>query len=200
MNALAEMLSRLRAELAANPRLRVGAWAIAAIVAVYAVVVQSDRVNAAYQTYAADFDRLTRARALLTREDLPTLLDAERERDRTLTDRFWRAESQGLAQAQLQTAVSEMVGDLDFRNPRIQSGPIRPVAFAPGLWRVQAQFNGIYRPGAELQVLHAVATHPKKLVVDRLDLRRRDTRMTLLLSAYFVGIEDAEPAPGGRDA
>ena len=49
-------------------------------------------------------------------------------------------------------------------------------------------------------MLHAVATHPKKLVVDRLDLRRRDSRMTLMVSAYFVGIEDAEPEPGGRDA
>ena len=31
------------------------------------------------------------------------------------------------------------------------------------------------------------------MVVDRLDLRRRDRYMTLLVSAWFAGIEDAEP-------
>ena len=196
MNALAEVLANLRAQLAANPRLRAGAWGIAAILAVYGLLVQSERVEAAYTTYMADADRLTRAQALLTRDDLPVLLAGERERDGALTERFWHAETQGLAQAQLQAAVSEIVGELDFRNPRIQSGAIRPVDYAPGLWRVQAQFNGIYEPGSELLALHVIATHPKKLVVDRLDLRSRDRRMTLLVSAYFVGIKDAEPREG----
>ncbi len=193
MNALAVALARLRAQLAANARLRAGAWAIAAILAVYGLLVQSDRVEVAYATYTADAERLTRARALLTRDDLPALREDERERDGSLTERFWHAETQGLAQAQLQAAISDIVGDLEFRSPRIQSGAILPVDYAPGLWRVQAQFNGIYEPGSELLALHALATYPKKLVVDRLDLRRRDRRMTLLVSAWFAGIKDAEP-------
>ena len=193
MNAFAQAFARLRTELSANARLRAGAWAIAAILAVYGLLVQSDRVEAAYTTYIGDADRLTRAQDLLTRDDLPALLGAERERDRTLTERFWRAETQGLAQAQLQAAVSEITSGLKFRSPRIQSGAILPVDYAPGLWRVQAQFSGIYEPGSELLALHALATHPKKIVVDRLDLRRRDRRMTLLVSAWFAGIEDAEP-------
>ncbi len=193
MNALVAALARLRGELAANPRLRAGAWAVAAILAVYGLLVQSDRVEAAYVTYTADAERLTRARALLTRDDLPALLEAERERDSALAERFWQAETQGLAQAQLQAALGDIVGELEFRNPRIQSGAIIPVDYAPGLWRVQAQFNGIYEPGSELLALHALATHPKKIVVDRLDLRRRDRRMTLLVSAWFAGIGDAEP-------
>ncbi len=194
MNALAEALAHLRAQLAANPRLRAGTWAITAILAVYGVLVQSDRVGAVHASYAGDAERLSRARTLLTRDDLAAILEAERERGQQLTERFWQAETQGLAQAQLQATVSEIVGAFEFRNPRIQSGTIRPVDHAPGVWRVQAQFSGGYDAGAQLEVLHALATHPRKLAVDRLDLRRRDRRMTLLVSAYFVGIEDAEPA------
>ena len=44
---------------------------------------------------------------------------------------------------------------------------------------------------AEVRALHALATHPKKLVVDRLDLRRRgrqNSHLVLILSAYFVGV------------
>ena len=196
MNALAGAFARLRAELAANARLRAGAWAVAAILAVYGLLVQSDRVDAAYTTYIGDADRLARAQDLLTRDDLPALLEAERERGATLTERFWNAETQGLAQAQLQAAVSGIVGELAFRSPRIQSGAILQVDYAPGLWRVQAQFTGIYEPGSELLAMHAIATHPQKIVVDRLDLRRRDRRMTLLVSAWFVGIRDAESTEG----
>ena len=46
-------------------------------------------------------------------------------------------------------------------------------------------------PGVELQVPYALATYPNKLIVDRLDLRqpgRRDSHMTLILLAYFVGV------------
>ncbi|MYE11898.1 MAG: hypothetical protein F4X99_09590, partial [Gammaproteobacteria bacterium] len=99
MNALAEAFGRLRAELAANARLRAGAWTIAAILAVYGLLVQSDRVEAAYTIYMGDAERLARAQDLLTRDDLPALLQAERERDEALTERFWHAETQGLAQA-----------------------------------------------------------------------------------------------------
>ena len=67
------------------------------------------------------------------------------------------------------------------------------------MWRVQTRLDAAYRSGVELQVLHALATHPKKMVVDRLDLRRRSRRdswMTLMLSAYFTGVE-VEAAQAG---
>ena len=61
----------------------------------------------------------------------------------------------------------------------------------PGIWRVQTRLDAGYRRGVEPRVLHALATYPKKLVVDRLDLhqRRRSSRLMLILSAYFVGVE-----------
>ena len=34
----------------------------------------------------------------------------------------------------------------------------------------------------------AFATHPKKLVVDRLEIGQTRARVTLLVSAYFVGL------------
>ena len=68
----------------------------------------------------------------------------------------------------------------------------QPAPNLPGVWRVQTRLDATYRPGVELQVLYALATYPNKLIVDRLDLRRRDrqdSHMTLILSAYFVGVE-----------
>ena len=192
MSALHRALRPLAAELAGNARLRWGVWLILGIVLLYCVLVQSDRVAAVHDEYAAEADRLAKAEILLQRQDWPELLEAERKTHRALKAVFWEAKTEGLAQAKLQGALTGAVEGLALRKPRIRSGVSQPVPDLPGIWRVQTRLDATYRPGVELQVLHALATHPKKLIVDRLELRQRrrqDSYLTLILSAYFVGVE-----------
>ena len=192
MSALHQALRPLAAELAGNARLRWGVWLILGIVLLYCVLVQSDRVAAVHDEYAAEADRLAKAEILLQRQDWPELLEAERKTHRALKAVFWEAKTDGLAQAKLQGALTGAVEGLALRKPRIRSGVSQPVPDLPGIWRVQTRLDASYRPGVELQVLHALATHPKKLIVDRLELRQRsrqDSYLTLILSAYFVGVE-----------
>ena len=192
MSALNQALRPLAAELAGNARLRWGVWLILGIVLLYCILVQSDRVAAVHDEYAAEADRLAKAEILLQRQDWPELLEAERKTHRALKAVFWEAKTEGLAQAKLQGALTGAFEGLALRKPRIRSGVSQPVPDLPGIWRVQTRLDATYRPGVELQVLHALATHPKKLIVDRLDLRRRgrqDSYLTLILSAYFVGVE-----------
>ena len=192
MNALARLLQDFRAEFAVNARLRAGVWAIAAVVLFYLALVQSDRVTSTHDGYVAEAGRLVRAEALLQREDWPQLLETERAANQALEAAFWQADTQGLAQAQLQAALAGISGSLNLRDVRIQPGLMQPVPDVPGIWRVQAQFSAGHGSGAQLQVLHALATHPKKLVIDRLDMVRGRARLVVMLSAYFVGL-DAEP-------
>ncbi len=192
MRALRRALRPLAAELAANARLRWGVWLILAILLGYALLVQSDRLAAAHGDYAAELERRAKAEQVLAGRDWPALLEVEREKHRELESKFWRSETEGLAQAQLQDALTGTIADLRFDNTRIRSGTSQPLPELPGVWRVQTRLDGAYRPGEELKVLHALATHPQKLVVDRLDLRRRerhDSHLVLILSAYFVGVE-----------
>ena len=192
MRALRRALRPLAAELAANPRLRWGVWLILGILLVYGILVQSDRLAAAHAEYATQIGRLAKAEQVLAGQDWPALLEAEREMHRELESKFWRSETEGLAQAQLQDALVGAIAGLRFENTRIRSGTSQPLPDLPGVWRVQTRLDGAYRPGEELKALHALATHPQKLVVDRLDLRRRDrhdSHLVLILSAYFVGVE-----------
>lgn len=192
MHALMRLLQDFRAEFEINARLRAGVWAVAVIALFYLALVQSDRVTAAYDAYATEAGRLARAGALLQREDWPQLLEAERAANQALEAAFWQADTQGLAQAQLQAALAGIAGELGLRDARIQPGLTQPVPDVPAIWRVQAQFSAGHNSGVQLQVLHAFATHPQKLVVDRLDLLRGRARIVVIVSAYFVGI-DAEP-------
>ena len=195
MNAPARLLQDFRAEFEVNARLRAGVWSIAVVVLFYLVLVQSGRVSVAHDDFAADATRLARAEGLLQREDWPQLLEAERAANQALESAFWQAETQGLAQAQLQAALAGIAGRLNLRQVRIQPGLIQPVPEVAGVWRVQAQFSASHDSGAQLQVLHALATHPKKLIVDRLDMVRGRARLVVILSAYFVGL-DEEPETG----
>ena len=192
MSALDQALRSAAAELAANRRLRWGTWLILGILLVYCILVQSDRLAAAHEEYAAASARLDKAGSLLQRQDWHELLDAERKAHQSLEATFWDAGTEGLAQAKLQATLAGVIEPLELRNPRIRSGVSQPAPNLPGIWRVQTRLDAAYRPGVELQVLYALATYPNKLIVDRLDLRRgdrQDSYMTLILSAYFVGVE-----------
>ena len=191
MKGLHQAARPLVEEFAGNPRLRWGFWLAVGLFLVYCILVQSERLAAAHRDYAAEAERLAKAQALLGRRDWPERLDAERETHRRLESAFWQAETEGLAQAKLQAALTAIVEDLGLRKARIRSGTSQPVPDLPGIWRVQTRLDAGYRRGMELRMLHALATHPKNIVVDRLDLvrRKRNSRVVLLLSAHFVGVE-----------
>ena len=191
MNALRRALRPVAAELAGNARLRWSVWLALALVLFYCLLVQSDRLAAVHRDHAAESGRLAKAEALLDRQDWPERLEAEREIRRRLEAAFWEAETQGLAQAKLQAALTGAIEDLGLHRLQLRSGASEPAPDLPGIWRVQTRLDATYRPGIELRLLHALGTHPKKLVVDRLDLVRRrghDSHLVLILSAYFVGI------------
>lgn len=194
MKALLAAWERVYTEFGANNRLRLGAWSIAFILLLFLALLQGERMVAAYDAYAAAADRMARAERLLGGRDWSAAFEVERQRNERLTALFWRADTRGLAQANLQAALTNMLNQLEVRNSRIRSGVSEPVPEAPGLWRIQAQVNVRYQQGAELQLLHQLATYPRKLIVDRLDIVPQNSRLLLIVSAYFTGIAEDEAA------
>ena len=191
MKALLQLALRARDELAANPRLRLGVWVIMAILLFYWVaLVQPERRALAVDEYADTASRLASAQRVMARRDeWPGLLAAAEESDQALQRAFWRADTEGLARAGLQETLEQIVADLDVRNVAIESGSSRPVPDIEGLWQVQARLTANYSAGTELKLLHALAKHPRKLVVDRMDLvRGRQSRVLLIVSAYFIDL------------
>ena len=201
MSEFATTIDRVRAELAANPRLRLGVWIIVAILAGYvAFVIQADRVDAASAEYASADSRLVRGRDLLTRQDWADRLSTARAIETDLQGRFWHAPNEGIAQASLRSAIDGLTARIHLSQPSIALGSSRPVADAQGLWRVQVRIVAQGIGPATLRLLHRIASHPRKLVVERLDLTRDrgSMRIELLLSAYFL-LDDAAGGTAGRD-
>ena len=181
-------LGPLRREFANNIRVRFGVWCVLAMVFLYWILVRSDDLRAARAEYAGEIARLERAQDARADADWPLLLEVEQRTGAELTANLWQAETEGVAQARLLAALTELAGETELRDARVQPGVTHPVADAPDVWRVQARLTARHRMGAELRLLHAFATHPKKLVVDRLDISQSRARINILVSAYFVGL------------
>ena len=181
-------LAPLREEFSNNVRVRLGVWCVLAVVLLYWMLVRADDLAAARADYAAAIARLERAQDVSADEEWPALLEAERRTGAALAENFWQAEKAGVAQAVLLAALTELAGEVELRDPRVQPGVTQPVANAPDVWRVQARLTARHRIGAELRLIHALATHPKKLVVDRLEIGQSRARVNILVSAYFVGL------------
>lgn len=195
-------LARLASDLAANVRLRLGAYVVLALLLLYWLLVRSGDLAVARADHAAAASRLDRAEALLVAADWQPRLAAARADDAALEARFWPAETAAQAQAQLRKALADIAASAGVNEPRLQAGVGQPVPNAPGVWRAQVRLTGSYQAGNELRLLHALATHEQKIVVDRLDLTPgRTARLFLLASAYFVGFVGVadEPAAGGSE-
>ena len=163
---------------------------VAILLFYWVALVQPERRALAVDEYTDTATRLASSQRVMDRrEEWPGLLAAAQESDQVLQRSFWRADTEGLARAGLQETLEKVVADLDTRNVAIESGSSRPVTDVEGLWQVQARLTANYSAGTELKLLHALATHPRKLVVDRVDLvRGRQSRIILLVSAYFVDL------------
>ena len=186
-------LAAVHAELAAKPRLRAGAWTIAALLLLYMLLAQAERLAAARDHHAREAARAQALAGAVSRGDWPALLAEARADAEALEQRLWRADSAGHAQAQLQQRLTALAARLDLREPRIQPGVSQPVPDLPDVTRVQVQFVGRYREVGFLELLLAIAESEKKMVVDRVTVRRAGSRASVLLSAYFLGIAPNDP-------
>ena len=190
---------RIRDELAAKPLLRLGVWLIVAILLFYLVAdVQSGRLSAIASDYDVTADRLSRSRALLERRDWNERVEAARATEEVLAARFWHAENPGLAQARLRTELTALMEEHGVDRLRIKLGMSQPVDDVPRrpdageLWQIQAQVTGQAPRRRILGIVHAIASHPDKLVEEQLNITRPrtdtwgNTRFDLLVSAYFL--------------
>ena len=189
MNPLARAWQSASAGLSANPWLRWGVRLALLLVLGQGVALQHGRLAGVQADYEDVVERLERTEALIDQGNWIELLETERESHIRIWSRFWEAETEGLAQAKLQAALSTLFQDLDLRNTRISSGVNQEVPDLPGIRRVQTRLNAAYPPGTEPKMLHALATYPRQLIVDRLELRKRaqgDSQLTVVVSSYFV--------------
>lgn len=181
------LLARLRGELEKSAVVRLGAWGIAGIVLLWFALTRGDAVALAHADYVSEARRLDAATGALDGGDWASRLERERRVGGQLEGMLWQADFEGHAQAELEEALTGIFEPLDLGRMRIRMGVSQPAPDLPGVWQVQAQVNAEYRSGAELAALHAVATYPRRLAVERFVITTNPRRINVIVSAYFTG-------------
>ena len=191
-------LVRARLALRQSVHLRLALLGALALAGFALVVERGARLDATRARYEAGAERLAAVRAVLEGGDWGAAAERERAWRASLGRALWEAETEGVAQAKLQAALGSIFDGLEVERLDVRSAARGAVPGVPGLRRIVVWIEARYRPGVELELLHALASHPRRLVVERLSLVRHaghGSHLSLAVAAYFEGLP-AAPAPG----
>ena len=186
-------ISSLITELRRNTRLRVGVWAIVAIILTYTVMV----VNDYHKQLQADYDKalahLNQLQSIAKQTQWAERASKAQELRTQLAARLWQADTKGLAQAIFQTWLQEEIFFARIEKPQLHVEEAVDVAKYPQFWQVTAKLKGAFVPKRLISLLSAIAKHPQLVVTERLNIRhhRKKPTFIFIVSAYFQ-------APGAK--
>jgi hypothetical protein len=175
-------------EIRKNTRLRLGLWAILAIIALYWLLVLDEYKNKLQLEYQAELTSLARLRDVTSQAEWLDRAELARSAEINLESKLWNAASKGLAQADFQAWLGGQVAGARILEPRMTVEEARDVP--PQLWLVIARLEGIFEPEPMERLLLNLAQHPNWVVVDSFEIRHgnRDMRFSLVMHIYFQAI------------
>ncbi|MBI2382253.1 MAG: hypothetical protein HYV16_15980 [Gammaproteobacteria bacterium] len=190
--SLAAAWPALSQEWHANARLRLGVWLIAGVVCLYLWLVLHDARIAAYKALTAEQVRAEKMLRLSGQSQWLERSKAAKAMHMSLQAELGRAQSVGLAQAQVQ---SWLRGLLAPHGERVQLQIANPIADEknPGLWRVPATMRGGLAPLKVLALLQQIEAHKPLTIVQSLRMSVGDN------ASFSIGLEvlyTAEKADG----
>jgi len=189
---------QIRDEWRSNPRLRWGVAAIAAIAFVYLVLVLADWRRDLHAQYQQRTLQMYKMAALAGQEQWSVRAQAAQNLQKSLQAGIPRAATIGLAQAEVQTTIRQL---LNAFGPRMSSDAKPPVQVRsqPGLWRVPVTIRGMLSQAQLMEILRRIESSDRLFVIDEFQLAfvQGQPNVTLTAVAYYrVGAA----AQGGRRA
>lgn len=177
-------------EIKTNRRAAAGLLAIVVLTGGYGLLVVDDAVGATRTSVVQAALRLRRIAGDAEEGEWPARAKASRELREALEARLWPAESEGMAQANLQDWVIAAGRDSGLDKLRVKVEMARPKGLPPGLYQLIATIGAIQTESALTGFLARIEQEKRLLVVDRLHVRERPARsmeMTLMAYAKLAG-------------
>jgi hypothetical protein len=188
-------IRQVREEWRSNPRLRWGVAAVAVIAALYLMLVLADWRRELHLQYQQRTLQLYKMAALAGQEQWSVRAQAAQNLERSLQAEIPRAATIGLAQAEVQATIRQL---LNAFGPTLASDarPPVPVRGRPGLWRIPVTIRGLVGQAQLMEILRRIESSDRLVVIDDFQLAfvQGQPNITLTAVAYYrVG-----PAQGGQ--
>ena len=192
-------LADIRRQWAANRRLRIGVAAIGLIVVAYLFLVLQDWRSALSAEYATRTEHLYKMQALAGQDEwidrAETMAGVRRALEAELPD----AATPGLAQANVQGWVRDIVAAYGDDDVTVQVRDAMAVDGHPGVWRVPVAINGPLRPAQYLDLVASIERRDTLSIIEQARVLDRENKtFSLTVVAFFrIAPPQGEPADAG---
>ncbi len=181
-----EAVSRVWNEWQQNPRFRLGGWLILFIMLAYLLMLLSDWEKGFSAEYRESAERLARLELLARQKEWIERADAAKAISVQMEGRFWKANSRGLAQAQVQIWLDNLLKNKDIQDARTQVEPVREMTEYEGIWQVAFRIEAPFEPYKLADLLRTVEGSEQIVTVEQADaVYNKNPRVTLVFKAYF---------------
>jgi len=187
-SGLAESVRSLWAELRNNRRAGLGLIAILVLIAVYGIVVMRGATARVEAAYAREVQRLERIAAVAKEPDWPQRAEASTALRAGLENRLWMAESEGIAQANLQAWISNVGREIGMPVFDIRIETAKPKNLPDELRQITATITAQPSEMAVVAFLERLEQAPNLTVVSRLHLRQQPGPMLELVLVGYARI------------
>lgn len=190
---------KIREEWSSNPRLRWGAAIALAIGFLYLCLVLADWRRDLHEQYQQRTLQLYKMTALAGQEEWLGRAQAAQAVEKALQAEVPSAATIGLAQAEVQTFVRQLVNAFG-RKLASDARPPAEVAGQPGLWRVPVTMRGLVSQPQMLEILRRVEDSDRLMVIDEFSFTfvKGVPNMSMTLVAYYrVGSSTPREASSG---
>lgn len=195
-----EQLRGMRQEWQGNPRLRLGVLVVVAISVLYGCLVLNDWRHALHAQYQQRTLQLYKMSALAGQEHWLSRAQSAKDVERALQAEIPNATTIGLAQAEVQTMVRQLI-DAFGRKMTTESRPPVAVPGQPGLWRVPVTLRGALSSTQLLEMLRRLEDADRLMVIDesQITFPQGVPTVSLTLSAFYR-VGDGKPQGDGNGA
>lgn len=185
------------AELRTNRRAAAGLLAIFVLVAGYGFLSLRDATERTRVSRDRELVRLHRVAAVAQERDWPRRAEASTAARAALEGRFWAAESDGIARADIQDWVTAICRDAGLPALDVRIELSKPPSMSPDLRQVSATITAQPSEAAVIALLEAIDRAPHLIVVERLNVRQQPAPF---LEMVLVGYARIGPKAAGKAA
>ena len=186
-------VAKLANDFKANPRLRVGIWLCIAILWFYGILHMQEATVAKTKEYDALVKRSFRSHTTADQKVWHGRLEDARAIEKSLANRLWQEQTQGLAQAAFQDWLVQALQQTTITKSQLavvaQEGP-KPAGENKKneeIWKISARVAFDFNPKTFTQFIDKLAGHEKWIVLETLTVRNSPSpRAEMTLVTYFA--------------
>lgn len=190
MNAIKQQLQQqwqqVKDQAAANPRLRVSLWAIAALLLAYPLLILSDYHDELSRELERELQREAKIIRTASEEQWLTRAEGTQTVYEKLQARLWQAPSTGIAKATLQQTLNEWSQQYALKRFQVRLEEPVLVQGYDSLYRISGQIDAEFAVASNMDFVKELETYEKDIVIEQMQVSQRARPIhKLVIAAYF---------------